>query len=110
MESLLPDTHHSKVIKEFVVRAGIAESGGGTLVVRDDHYGSMLAKFDRLFEVIASDALGFEPPLVISRDQAEIVKYGGRSYAQTFGIEVRVPAGHLVSQAYKRRAFLEDNA
>lgn len=52
-----------------------------TAVIRDENYGSQLEKFIEFY----NEALKDFPNLNAS--QVRIVKYGGRRYANTFGIE-----------------------
>ena len=79
-----------QIVKEFVPRDRSIALSTGRLIVRADNYGSSLAKFDELFEVMAADALTFEPPIELGREDVEVVHYAGDKYARTFGLEVTI--------------------
>ncbi|HEY1644877.1 MAG TPA: hypothetical protein VGF75_00640 [Candidatus Saccharimonadales bacterium] len=100
----LPKFVHSEqqIVKEFVPRDRTVALSAGRLVVRADNYGSSLAKFDELFGVMATDALTFKPPIELDREDVEVVRYGGESYAGTSGIEVIIPEGHVIPADYIR--------
>ena len=105
----LPKFEHveQQIIKEFVPRDRSVALSAGQLVVRADNYGSSLTKFDELFEVMASDALTFEPPIELDREDVQVVHYGGERYAKTFGLEVTIPEGHVVLADYARMHRVE---
>lgn len=66
------------IIKEFLKR----EDGRGfRIIIRENAYGSMLDKFEHLFQVAKEDF-----PSLSSSD-VEVIHFGGRYYAKTFGIE-----------------------
>lgn len=62
------------IIKEFC-------EDGRTAVIRENNYGSGLDKFMRLFEEAQKDFPG------LLYENVSVVKYGGRRYKGTFGIE-----------------------
>ena len=94
-----PEQH---IVREFVPRDRTVALSSGRVVVRAENYGSSLAKFDELFDVMASDALTFEPPIELDRADVEVVHYGGERYAKTFGLEVTIPEGHIIPTEYMR--------
>ena len=100
----LPKFEHSEqqIVKEFVPIDRSVALSTGRLVVRANNYGSSLAKFDELFDVMAADALTFEPPIELDREDVEVVHYGGERYAKTFGLEVTIPEGHVIPADYMR--------
>lgn len=91
-----------KIIREFCPYLGPSTSIGyaGRLIVRAENYGNRLSKFDELFAVMAADALQFEPPLQLDREDVEVVHYAGSMYKRTFGLEVNIPKGVIVSNKY----------
>jgi len=90
------------IIKEFAPLDYNVGLSAGRLVVRASNYGSDLAKFDELFDVMAADGLTFEPPIELDREDVEVVHYGGTRYANTFGLEISIPEGHVIPNAYVR--------
>ena len=70
-----------------------------TAVIRAGHYGSKLAMFIQMFQKALEDF----PSL--STQDVEVVRYGGKHYAKTFGIEFKV--GHYAPEEYTRISQLE---
>lgn len=66
------------IIKEFLKKEG---GGGFRIVIRENAYGSMLDKFEKLFQVAKEDFPN------LSSSDVEVIHFGGRYYAKTFGIE-----------------------
>jgi hypothetical protein len=96
-----------KIVKEFVPHEQSVALSAGRLVVRAENYGSSLTKFDELFDVMAADALTFEPPIELDREDVEVVHYAGERYSGTFGLEVSIPEGHTIPADYTRTQQLE---
>jgi hypothetical protein len=90
------------LVKEFVPIDRELAVSAGRLVLRARNYGSRLDKFDKLFDTMAKDALTFEPPIELDREDVEVVHYGGSRYAGTFGLEVDIPEGHVIPSEYAR--------
>ncbi len=101
------NSSEQKIIKEFVPSDYDAALSAGRIIVRADNYGSTLAKFDQLFDIMAADMLTYEPPIELDREDVEVVHYGGRHYARTFGLEVPIPEGHVVPAEYVRMSTIE---
>lgn len=91
-----------KIVKEFVPSNPEDVRSAGRLVIRASNYGAGLDKFDGFFDTLAADALTFEPPIEIDREDAEVVQYGGERYKRTFGLEVSIPEGHVIPEEYVR--------
>ena len=70
-----------------------------TAVIRSKYYGSNLSMFLGMFVEAQSDFPH------ISEDDVTIVRYGGKHYAKTFGIEFKV--GHYAPEEYTRISQLE---
>jgi hypothetical protein len=100
----LPKYQRAKqsMVKEFWARDPENVRSTGRVIIRANNYGSSLAKFDELFDTLQQDMLQFEPPIALDREDVEIVKYGGYSYKNTFGIEVTIPEGHVLPEEYRR--------
>lgn len=96
-----------QIIKEFVPHDPGHIRSAGRLIVRATNYGSHLDKFDGFFDTMAADALTFEPPIELDRGDVEIVQYGGERYKGTFGMEVSIPAGHVIPLEYTRQQAAE---
>lgn len=96
-----------QIVREFVPIDRAISLSAGRMIVRANNYGSSLAKFDTLFDVMAADALTFEPPIELDREDVEIVHYGGKRYARTFGLEVTIPEGHVIPDEYARMRQVE---
>jgi hypothetical protein len=91
-----------QIVKEFVPRNPEDMRSAGKLIIRASNYGSSLDKFDGFFDTMAADALTFEPPIELDREDVEIVQYGGDRYKRTFGMEVSIPEGHVIPEEYRR--------
>lgn len=100
----LPKFEHAqqKILKEFAPNNPDVALSAGRLIVRTYNYGSSLAKFDELFDVVAADAMTFVPPIELSREEVEVAHYAGERYARTFGLEVSIPEGHSIPAEYSR--------
>lgn len=96
-----------QIIREFVPKDPSVALSAGRLIVRANNYGCSLKKFDELFHVMADDAATFEPPIELDREDVEVVHYGGERYSKTFGLEVNIPQGHIISPEYIRMAQTE---
>lgn len=72
---------------------------GYRIVIRESSYGSGLDKFERLFSIAKEDF-----PELRSSD-VEIVHFGGKYYARTFGIEFE--SNIIPSEEYSRISSLE---
>lgn len=83
------------LIKEFCH----ARNGDYHFVIRESSYGSQLVKFLSLFEIAKKDF----PDL--QSHEVRVVKYGGKKYAKTFGIEFTLSA--QPPEDYKEIAHLE---
>ena len=91
-----------QIVREFVPRDRDDVLSAGRVVVRANNYGSSLAKFDELFDVMAADMLTFQPPIELDREDVEVKHYAGERYSGTFGLEVSIPGGHVVPTEYVR--------
>lgn len=91
-----------QVIKEFVPGDRSVALSTGLLVVRANNYGRSLAKLEELFQIMVADALTFEPPIELGREDVDVTRYGGDRYAKTFGLEVTIPEGHVIPDEYTR--------
>lgn len=69
------------------------------IVIRESSYGSKFDKFERLFSIAKEDF-----PELRSSD-VEIVHFGGKYYARTFGIEFE--SNIIPSEEYSRISSLE---
>ena len=79
----------------------IKESTDKHCVLRTNSYSHTLAHVDMLF----AEALKDFPSL--SREDVEIVHYGGKRYARTTGIEFPIPAGAIAPSEYSHIDHLE---
>lgn len=95
------------IIREFAPGDRDTALRAGRIIVRADNYGSSLAKFDELFDIMSTDMLTFQPPIELDREDVEVVHYAGRRYAHTFGLEVSIPEGHVVPAEYVRVPTVE---
>ena len=91
-----------RLVREFAPVDPSDARSAGRLTMRATNYGSPLDRFDKFFDVMAADMLTFEPPIELDREDPEIVQYGGERIKRTFGLEVTIPAGHIVPDTYVR--------
>jgi hypothetical protein len=101
------ESREQQIVKEFVPKDHDIALSAGRIIVRANNYGSSLAKFDELFDVMAADALAFEPPIELDRDDVQVTHYAGERYAGTFGLEATILEGHIVSGEYSRMHQVE---
>lgn len=64
-------------------------------IVRTDTYASTLGHLEMLFAEARNDFPG------LVQDRVEIVHYGGRSYARTYGLEFDVEPTQRIPDSYK---------
>lgn len=91
-----------QIIKEFYPRDREEALSTGRMIIRANNYGSSLVKFDEMYEIMAADALTFEPPIELDREDVEVVHYAGERYKRTFGLEVSIPQGHTIPADYSK--------
>ncbi len=97
-----------KIHKEFMPRRDKqGDTHGGIINIWTDNHRKNLDKLDGLFDILAQDALQFEPPLQLTRDMVNVVIFGGLHKKGVLGLEMRVPGGHKVSDSYNRVHHLE---
>ncbi len=94
-------------IKEFAPLDMSDPCSAGSVIVRFANYGSGLDMFDRSFTAMQADMATFEPPIELDREDTKVVQYDGECYRGTFGLEVAIPAGHVVPEQYRRVDQLE---
>lgn len=92
-----------RLIREFVSVNPDDARSAGRVIIRSLNYGSMLDKFDKFFDAMQADMQTFVPPIELGRGDAEVTHYVGG----TFGLEVPIPAGHTVPEAYTRIPTVE---
>lgn len=90
------------IIKEFWPRYPDSVTSAGWLIVGATNFGSELGRFDTFYDVIAEDAAASVPPLPVNRSAASVIHFGSGAYEHTFGLQVRVPEGHVVPDTYTR--------